>query len=301
MRLSWHKGRRRLFGASYTQDLSGLFFEQKLDSRFPKPQLSEKKLILIHTGRCGSTLLHGYFISRGLCPPFEILNPEGVTGLYGNEAVLPVGLCDHLHHYRRSILGTLINDTTCVVSYSFTPWTLAWAFENAPEVVEWLFCGALLVFLTRRNVLRQAVSYVTAERSGRWHSTEKLNTQSKTIERDQVFETSRAIEYLDLILWGERLFEQGDLRAIVRKSDFRMKLTYESVAENPAEIVEGIADMFGFSKETQYAQVNPGIGIPVRLPRSEDLYQKMLSLLPIPLPSGVTLTSEWYARRFIDN
>jgi LPS sulfotransferase NodH len=152
---------------AFEEDLSTVFFDQPLDARFPPAAHTERKLIVLHTGRCGTTLLHHHFAAAGFCPPFEIFNPQAL------QASRPVaargrrraGLADHVLKYRRQMLGAALNDPSCLVSYSLTPWQLSWMLRNARALVNWLFADAGVLLITRRNIFRQAISYTSAELS----------------------------------------------------------------------------------------------------------------------------------------
>ena len=289
----------------FEEDLSRLFFNQPLDSRFPPPFRTERKLIVLHTGRCGSTFLHHHFIRAGHCAPFEIFNPDALweTDALATAEGGQVGLADYVMRYRSQILGGAINDTTCLMSYSVTPWQLSWLLSNARELVDWLFKDAGALIMTRRNVLRQAISYATAAISGRWHTTDthenKQENAEQAVDESMKNRIARVLEFVDLILWAEEMIGLWETEYIRDRVRQMVKVDYETVIENPQEIVALALNASGVMQESLMgSELGNAAHLPERLKRDEELYVELLRRLPLVTNTGRELAAEQFLSRF---
>lgn len=270
----------------YGDDLSGTFIAGALDDRFPAFPNTEKKLVLVHTGRCGSTLLHNRLLSAGICPPFEIFNPDTISEFVKTlDQDRPYRLADYVFEFRKSILEDRVNDHECVVSYSVTPWALDWLIKNAPQITSWLFKDALLVFLTRRNILKQALSYALASKTGRWHSHIALPDDNREVSWNE-----HAIKHLDLILWGENQLGSERFKKFLNLSNRQISLNYESLIEDLDEIAELIFLELRI-KESAKIRIK-SVPQPVRLSKQNRLYEELLESTPILLPSSYVFRRE---------
>lgn len=185
-----------------------------------------KKFFLACTSRTGSTLLAASLERYGLRIE-EYFNPERIR------------LCVKAGHVRtlleyadfietESFAGGWFGSKGAVQSLLF----LCYLRELPELVANWKF-----VFLTRRNLVRQAVSMEIAERTGRWRSDEQAQAVVK--EEHYRFEALlRRYQYiLDANNKWERVFAFLDIQPL--------RLTFEEVAANIVDETKRVAGFLG--------------------------------------------------------
>jgi LPS sulfotransferase NodH len=283
---------------SFVEDLSHFLSPAgKMSSNFPRDGNTEKCFILLHTGRCGSTLLHYYLKAANVCPPFEIFNPQAADPILQvlNQR-LPVDIGNYVEAYRKMMLRGNLNHPSAVVSYSLCPWSLLWVVANAPEIVEWLFRGAHVLLLSRKNLIRQAVSYATAIARGKWHSFDTKNDHVK--QPDQSEKLKMVAKYVDMILWAENTIVNCPLVDLLKSASSVRSISYECLIENSHEVTSMILNDLGIVKSKNTNE--PSSELPIRLERSDNLYNDFMNQLPRVLPSGFELNQSTLYNRMID-
>ena len=281
----------------HQQNLGNVLDPQCLDDRFPTAGLTERKLILLITGRCGSTMLHHAIESRGVCPPNEIFNTSFLNNgaLFSSPA--PYGVVDYVYEYRRYILGESINNPDRLVSYSLTPWELSWLIENAPDLTDWLFRDSVILVLTRRNILRQAASYATAVVTGLWHSFDETIEPATYPEVNESLK-DEAVRFIELINWGEMALRSWEAQGLHSESRAVIKTDYENLVENLGETVDILLSSLDLPLQSNRVE-------PIetqRLAPNEPLYDSLIGSLPILLPhSRETITKSWFNSRLVNS
>lgn len=96
-----------------------------------------------------------------------------------------------------------------------------------------------LIYLTRKNILAQAISLALADRSGRWRSFDKSEKHGEFL-----IDSSSIKWQLNFLLENERTFEN-----VFRDQNIQpLRLTYEGLVENPAAQVRSIAEYIGMTE-----------------------------------------------------
>jgi hypothetical protein len=255
------------------------------------------KFVLLHTGRCGSTLLHSA-LKPFVCPPFEIFNP------FANDLILkelntslPVPVNEYINSYLKVVnpdRGSISGDM--VLSISATPWVLDGVERISPGFCAALFSGATIVILRRGDILRQAISYVLAEKNDFWHAVNDNEISGETtvsgISRIKVF------EYLDLILWGEsRIFFSG-YRDLLDLADCYELIEYENLSKFPEKICSKLLKLVGI--KTTIQKIKKTANFPRKIYSDSVTKREVKSLLdamPFSLPSRFTVSPEFLSIR----
>lgn len=283
----------------FSEDYSRIFAHSPRDSRFPPPTQTAKKIVLLHTGRCGSTLLHHLIKKEGvICPPFEMFNPESVADIIDKMDVqMPVPFGDFLQRYREDTLKEHIDTPSAVLSVSITPWRLRGLHKVAPELVSWLFEGADVYVLLRRDILWQAISYQRASKSGVWHVfDESTRRNAAAIDADNFSARLESVkEYIDLIVWGERSMAAEPIASLLAQARSLAVSTYEAFIANQQSLVDHMTQTVGHSPSSKINEDDPSI--PKEQLKNIVLYERILTEFPLQLPSGITVDRNFLGRR----
>jgi hypothetical protein len=289
LKFSFYDGRPAYPNISFPENLSSLF-SNEIPDKTKIESLSTNKFVLLHTGRCGSTLLH-HLMAPHTCPPFEIFNKESAGPIISKMgAVSPVAIIDYLSTYHEFYAHTPF------LSISITPWQLMGLYNMFPGIAEWLFKDSFVVVLLRRNIIKQAMSYASAENSGVWHSFEVGNTNQPTAP-----DLLRIAKFIDLLVWGENSLDRNPLVNILNLARRTLSLSYEGLIENKEDIALMIMKELGFNISANLLYNNEKL--PIK-PRKNDSFYKaytdILDNLPIMLPSNFVVDDNYIFSRLME-
>jgi LPS sulfotransferase NodH len=197
-----------------------------------------KPYIVLHTGRCGSTFLHYESMARQFFPAYEIFNEETLEYNFKNNVSAEgariddyiVTTIEHLTKKQRTIEGKRVFGLGITPTQAF----LVSRLLDISQLFALLSRDALLI-LTRRNLLKQAVSFAEASKSGAFHSFSEGEGGSQIAPADGVSEEdiARTLRFLDLLLWQEAYLK--------RLCEFTptkpCRYSYEEVIDTPEAIV----------------------------------------------------------------
>jgi LPS sulfotransferase NodH len=113
------------------------------------------------------------------------------------------------------------------------------------ELLTDLFPGLHCIWLTRRDKIRQAVSYVKASQSGIWHSTQVHKKPRKELTYD-VKAIGEAIQYL---AWQDTLWQDYFAQSAIAP----LTLVYEDFSQKPAETVDQIIKYLKITKPAHWS------------------------------------------------
>jgi trehalose 2-sulfotransferase len=127
------------------------------------------------------------------------------------------------------------------------------AQDIAPaELLVSLFPGLHYIWLTRRDRIRQAVSYIKATQSDIWHSWEILRRPEKKLSYNA--KAIRAsVQYL---IWQDALWQDYFAQAGI----VPLTLVYEDFSQRPRETAEQIIDYLGITKAANWTMDQIKIG-----------------------------------------
>ena len=196
-----------------------------------KPK-SRKNYAVCFTARSGSTMLCSLLTqSRALGVPAEFLNPRGPMQkfLAENPASSLEQLFDYLRREKTTPNGVF---GFKVVYQDFKP-------VIDQQLVERLLSPMQYLYLTRKDLVLQAISLYRAISSNQWHRF-RNNVQKKLVEpRKVVFDEKKILCQLDILqkdqLQWEQFFRENSISAL--------RLTYESLLD---DIQDVLARIFNF-------------------------------------------------------
>jgi LPS sulfotransferase NodH len=209
-------------------------FEGRIESGMPRPSLNRLTLVCF-TNRCGSTLVCSALSRLGIAGKPQRLNYEYFNSDVVTEESAGLGIRtfdDYVHHCIRLYSSPTGNFTT-----KLSATQLNWFVE----------CGAIarlgvrpkVIFVRRRNVIAQAVSFATAVQNGEWTSLHAPNPDSASLRLDPCFVLIAAKAICEQNAIFELLFDFHDLKP--------MTVWYEDIAADQTTLVSDLADFLGLN------------------------------------------------------
>lgn len=212
---------------------------------FNKPDFKPfRSYIVCATGRSGSTLLCRSLAQTGVCGnPKEYFPPEYIA-----MATKEQGIKD-LDNYLNLILkkGTTQNGTFGMKIFNLELRSLIKLAKRVPmysnlkdkglEVINKIFPNLKYIYLFRRDVVRQAISFVIASKTKIW-----------TMKPEEEF-TKREVKYdfLSIYFWHHMLIAQNEAwREFFRENNLRpLEITYEQLDSSYEETIHRVIDYLG--------------------------------------------------------
>jgi len=206
-----------------------------------------RKLLILSPPRTGSYMLCRYMLNAGLGVPHEYFNDihmyligrrSGIDEFDGPKWMTeePQLLLRYLHH----LFSIRTRDGLFAAKIQYRHFHLFLRGTVGRE----LFRDAAIVYLTREDIVAQAVSLHLAQLSGRW-SFEK--TKITRPQREKDLRDMAAIERVLLRLRSE---ETRWEEVIARWHLQPLRLTYEAVRADPAGSLSRIATLCGVAPES---------------------------------------------------
>lgn len=200
---------------------------QDQKSILQKPK-SKKNYIICFTARSGSTMLCSILKKTGLLgTPEEFINPRGVMQSYLKQypALDTLQYFDLLRRDQVSPNGVFGMKT------SFPD------FEPLLDqgIVAKLLSPVKFIYLTRQDVILQAISAYVARRSGRWHNI-KNQSNGQSVFQDIEYEETEILKLVDKFILERLKWE----KFFTLYSIEPLRITYESVVKNPNNNVKNI-------------------------------------------------------------
>jgi LPS sulfotransferase NodH len=192
----------------------------------------EHRYIIFMTGRCGSTWLTHLLADSGLCGQPEELFNEDVARYYMQKnqlatlrQYLPHAIRCYSHNRRFGLeinplrfnyIGNLIRFNEC--------------FLGNATVCFWM---------TRRDCLSQAYSFVSAKRTGRWHV---MSNAVKLVDNVEEAVTDQALWREIFLILEQEAYMMG---AFSRLGIAPIPLTYEELVTDKYSVVMGVMAALG--------------------------------------------------------
>lgn len=187
--------------------------------------------VVFMTGRCGSTWLMHLLRDTGLCgTPHEFFNEGGVASW--NRAIGAASAVGYLEGLARRY-GS---------SGRFGFEVDVWRFFHLQPHLDFGRCfpadRAVILWMTRRDILAQAYSFAAAKASGRWH-----------VFRDTDTSTGTADAPADVAIWREihrLLLRERRMAAFFVQQDLRVHpITYEDLVADRRMVLLRVLDLLG--------------------------------------------------------
>ena len=198
--------------------------------------MNQKIYLICTTPRSGSNLLSSLLESSGMMgQPSEYLNMTGtIPHLAKKHNLIDVNSTINLEKYLDFIIkNRSSSNNVCGIKIFFNQLERFLDFPEMKEILQ----QCRFVFLTRKDVVAQAVSMYIAKETNIWKST-KEDTSSRELVQYNGFKIGKIIE--DLIKqntkWSEFFF--------VNKIDY-LEVNYEEIVENANELCQAIASFCG--------------------------------------------------------
>lgn len=191
-------------GQSLQASIGGLF--QHLGSR---------SYVVFMTGRCGSTLLTSVMRDLNAGNPEEFFNEEYIA--YWLSRNPGANLSDYISAIRE--LGSRGGLFGCEIDPLRLSRLIKWSAVGETDL---LHSGAGYIWLTREDIVAQAISYATAKRSGVWHNfggPPKRDIEMPAISHDDIWSEILSIYHSEW--WMQNMF--------LRNSVVPLRLTYEQL------------------------------------------------------------------------
>lgn len=194
--------------------------------------LSAKTCVLAMIPRTGSTALSSLLGATGvLGAPDEFFNPRGPLQMFLD--LYPAGdMTEYVHTLRRELSSP---NGVFAVKTAFND--LAPSLEGG--VVSQLLGDTRFVYLTREDLIGQAISSYRAEESRIWHREQSgaLYRPFDEIKPDPPFDEQRILRRLDEFVRMQQLWE----RSFALHGIEPLRVTYEEVVADATEVVSRIA------------------------------------------------------------
>tara|TARA_R100000005_G_scaffold87841_1_gene57286 strand:+ start:13175 stop:13993 length:819 start_codon:yes stop_codon:yes gene_type:complete len=210
-----------------------LYHEQfSMNHDFPLVEAPKKVLVIASTGRCGSHMLgHALHATGKFGFPLEYANPGNIAQwqerLGTNSALETLKEIQKIRTSSNGVFGIKIHYPH-IAQFG--------GFRNLLE----FFPGAYFVLLTRKDVLKQAVSLSIASQTGVWIAGQKSVTDSPRYSFDHIDSCLR-----------ETILNNASWRYALAASGCKhLELDFAAVRQNIAETVENIADFMNVKIET---------------------------------------------------
>jgi LPS sulfotransferase NodH len=178
--------------------------------------------------RSGSSLLCELLAGTGLAGvPAEFFHPNKMAALQGRWGV------DELDDYLRELLARKTSPNGVFGTKAHWAQYRALFGESDPRTV---FPGLRLVFITRRDRLRQAVSWVRAQQTLKWATAE-----SPRVERPEAYDYDHIAQKLRRIDREEKVWESLFSRYGIEP----YRVVYEDFVEEQERTVRAVLDQLG--------------------------------------------------------
>lgn len=189
----------------------------------------DRKFVIGFTARVGSTLLCQHLFPYGVAVA-EFLNPLHLrAGTHIHGAAGSHDLCNRLAatYAPNGALGLKAH------VQSMIPFFLAGEFPE--RLADWRF-----VYLTRDNIVRQAISHVIAELRQSWSTWEE--------PKREVLDGDYSYDRIARTIWSTRL-SQGSWEKFFHLFAIEpLRLTYETIVADPAAAAARVADHCGLER-----------------------------------------------------
>ncbi|CAD5946489.1 Stf0 family sulfotransferase [Planktothrix agardhii] len=192
-----------------------------------KPK-SLKNYIICFTERCGSTMLCSLIKETNLLGmPDEYINPRGVVQTYLKKYPAK----DVFQYFdllrRNQVTNDIFGMKTCFYDLNFL-------LERG--IVGELLSPVKFIYMTRHNVIQQAISSYRARKSNIWHlyKNRSISSEQPVIEYDELAILSHVESRLKERLQWENFFTLYSVNPL--------RITYEDVLENPQKVLQKIAN-----------------------------------------------------------
>ena len=199
----------------------------KKDDVLKKP-ISKKNYIICFTERAGSTMLCSLLKKTGfLGIPEEYVNPRGVMQHYLKQ----YPALDTLQYF--DLLRRNQVSPNCVfgMKTSFPD------FEPllAEGIVAKLLSPIKFIYLTRQDIILQAISSYVARHSGLWHAF-KNQSESQSVSQAIKYEETKILKLVDKLILERLQWE----RFFTLYSIEPLRITYEGILEDTNKTVQSI-------------------------------------------------------------
>ncbi len=164
--------------------------------------------------------------------PLEYLNIQ----LRRHDMIPRLGQKDPVAYWHG--LGRCRTSPNGVFSFKVFPSDLQQVRKAAPELLE-LISPDKIVYLTRRNKLFQAISWVRAQQTNKWFADAKAR-------REPEYDTDQIMNYLNAISMQEAAWE----RYFSRQRSELLRISYEDYEIDRQHTVDSILDLIGVEKDT---------------------------------------------------
>jgi LPS sulfotransferase NodH len=218
--------------------------EQLNSAEMDQPIFGEtpRKLLILAPPRTGSSHLCRLMINAGIGIPHEYFNELHIRRLAGRFGILGAAdafqmSADSLLRYVQQLFAVRSRDGLFATKIQHKQYRLF--IQNKIEFN--VFDGANLVYLTRKDVLAQAVSWHFAELTGRWSFDHWNLTRPK--EEADFYDVAAINTCVDEILAEQVLWEYF----FHKNRLLPLRITYEDLVEDPIPIVQELAQRGGLS------------------------------------------------------
>jgi LPS sulfotransferase NodH len=206
----------------------------------PYSKTTPHKILILSPPRTGSTTLCHLMLDAGLGMPHEYFNELNVRPLLQRFGLPALGhvsrvSTDIMLRYLQCLYAVRSRDGLFVAKIQHKQYRLF--LQKHIELP--LFANAKLIYLTRQDVLAQAVSWHFAEVTGRWGFERHALTAPKTDQ--DLFDVPAITTYVDEILAEQVLWEYF----FQRHRLLPLRLTYEELQQLPSRVVDKVAAFAG--------------------------------------------------------
>jgi len=213
----------------------------EMDQQHPTGTLS--KLVIISPPRTGSSMLCRLLLGAGIGVPHEYFNEFHIRHLARRfgiaDANNPLALSPKaMQEYLQYIFDFRSRNNVFVTKLQHKQYRLF--VEN--KIASALFSGAKLVYLTRKDVLAQAVSWHFAELTGCWNFEQP--TQNLQNHKAAFYDFAAISYCLDEILAEQVLWEYF----FHKNRLLPLRISYEDLQDDPLGIVREVAEHAGVSR-----------------------------------------------------
>lgn len=196
------------------------------EALYQKPK-SLNNYIICFTERCGSTMLCS-LIKKTNCLgiPDEYINPRGVAQMY-----LQKYPAKDIFQYFDLLRRNQVTNDVFGMKTSF--YDINFLLERG--IVGELLSPVKFIYMTRHNVIQQAISSYRARNSNMWHiyKNQSISFEQPVIEYNELEILSHVESRLKERLQWENFFTLYSINPL--------RITYEDVLENPQKVLQKIA------------------------------------------------------------
>lgn len=210
-------------------------YEDQFSERhdFPKVEAPTKLLIIASTGRCGSHMLgHALYKTKRFGFPLEYANPTNLAkwkrllDIQDTQAVI-----EEIQRRRTSPNGVF------GIKIHYPHIKQFGGFDNLTKI----FPNAHYILLSRKDVLKQAVSLSIASQTGGWISGQTLVTENPEYNAEHIDDCLR-----------ETILNSSSWRYALAASGVNyIELDFDHVRYNIVQSIKEIADFIGIEMDTR--------------------------------------------------